>query len=283
MADAQKVTEGEMLGLLRQRHTEKAGNGDAWAFVTHVRSAAGFDAKRTIDGLAMALWPSRGLELIGYEVKCSRSDWQRELKNPAKAEEFCSKLDRFYVAVADDKIVREGELPPTWGLIVKRGARLVTKVEAPVLRQPVAGVRNVELPPAFDRSFLAALLREACRVGAVTPAEVHEAQDEARAIAERTWADRVKLAQEGREAARKDIKDFEQASGLRIHGYHRGASSVADLGKAVRVVLDGEFQVENVRNRLERLAQDARQIADFAQRMRDEMTDDPQQAFEVVA
>jgi len=32
----------------------------------------------------MDLWPSGGLEIHGHEVKVSRSDWLRELKEPEK-------------------------------------------------------------------------------------------------------------------------------------------------------------------------------------------------------
>ena len=47
----------------------------AWAFFPAVRNAAGFDANRTADGIAMSLWPSRGLEVYGFEIKVSRGDW----------------------------------------------------------------------------------------------------------------------------------------------------------------------------------------------------------------
>jgi hypothetical protein len=60
------LTEGQLLDRLRVRYTEKS---DARAFVRGVRSAAGLDAQRTIDGYAMALWPSRGLTL-------PRSSWR---------------------------------------------------------------------------------------------------------------------------------------------------------------------------------------------------------------
>lgn len=98
----------------------------------------------------MNLWPSRGLELHGFEIKVSRSDWLRELKDPAKAESIVTYCDRWWIAVGDAEIVKDGELPPTWGLLVPRGKGLIQKKEAPKLNaQPV------------DRCFLAGLLRRA--------------------------------------------------------------------------------------------------------------------------
>lgn len=158
------LSESDLIERLRVRYTEKSGNGEGWAFIPKVRSAAAFDARRTIDAYAMGLWPSRGLPLIAFEIKSSRSDWQRELKNPAKAEEFCELADYFYLVVGDKDIVKPGELPETWGLLTPHGQGLKAQVEAPRLR-PASDGRIKELPPNFNRSYLAALLRAACYVG----------------------------------------------------------------------------------------------------------------------
>ena len=47
-----------------------------WAFLVQVKNGVGWTRKdRTADALAMSLWPSRGLELHGFELKSRRSDW----------------------------------------------------------------------------------------------------------------------------------------------------------------------------------------------------------------
>lgn len=131
------LTEADMIGLLRQRHT-KPGNGGSgeWAFLAHVRNDAAFNANRTFDAVAMGLWPSRGLALHVFEVKVSRSDWQRELSKPEKAEDACKVADYFWIA-APAGVVKPGELPPTWGLIEaverKDGWKLITRTAAPRL------------------------------------------------------------------------------------------------------------------------------------------------------
>jgi hypothetical protein len=58
----------ELIGRLRTRYLQDNGNGAAWAFIPKVRSAAAFDARRTIDAYAMSLWPSRGLSLFAFEI-----------------------------------------------------------------------------------------------------------------------------------------------------------------------------------------------------------------------
>jgi hypothetical protein len=154
----ERHTETTMYRMLRDRLCKDSGNGPQTVLVPAVRSAAGFDARRTIDAVSIGLWPSRGMLLDGYEIKVSRSDWLRELKAPAKAEEFAALVDRLWLVVSDASIVKDGELPPGWGLLVRRGK---------ILRQAVAAERlheGKELPPGFGRSFLVPLLRSANRV-----------------------------------------------------------------------------------------------------------------------
>lgn len=251
-----KRTEGEMLGLLRTRYTEKAGNGDAWAFIEKVRDAAGFDAKRTIDAMAMSLWPSRGLTLHGFEVKCSRSDWLRELKDPSKAESFMRHLDRWWLVVADASIVAPGELPETWGLLVATGNRLVCKVEAPRLAaQPL------------PRGMLASLLRSACRVAEVTPAEVRHAAEDASARAERAWSERVERAEKDSEKLRLQIQTFERESGVQLASWNGKDDRAAQVGRALKAALEGDDDIQHLLGRIERLASDAKTLAGQADRI----------------
>lgn len=142
---APALTESTVYGLLRDTHRGNGNGGSGRAAVlASVRNNAGFGATRTFDAVAMDLWPSRGLTLHIYEIKVSRSDWQRELANPAKAEDACRLADRFSI-IAPKGCVKPGELPPTWGLIEVHGDgtedkpwRLRTKTSAPLLHDETA-------------------------------------------------------------------------------------------------------------------------------------------------
>lgn len=141
-----RLDEAAMVALLRARYP-----ADKYAFFAGVRDAPGFDATRTLDALAMGLWPSAGLDIHGFEVKVSRSDWLRELRQPSKAGTFIEKVDRFWFAVADNSIVRDLELPQGCGLLVATPAGgLRVRVEAPKLS-----------PQPIGRQFLASILRHA--------------------------------------------------------------------------------------------------------------------------
>src|ERR1700693_1206177 len=55
-----------------------------YGIVFEVAKSTGHAAHRHLDAVAMDLWPSRGLELHGIEIKVSKQDLKRELADPAK-------------------------------------------------------------------------------------------------------------------------------------------------------------------------------------------------------
>lgn len=129
---APRYSERDLLDALHRRYSAVSpGNGPRYVIAEHVRSHAGFDARRTADLIAVDTWPSSGFQVHGHEVKVSRSDWLRELKDPDKAAEFVPYTHRWWVVVPDCSIVREDELPAGWGLMALRGRWLRSIVTAP--------------------------------------------------------------------------------------------------------------------------------------------------------
>lgn len=119
-----------------------------YALLFEVGDGTGGNKSRYADAVAMSLWPSRGLHLIGFEIKASRADWLNEMKKPEKADAVGRYCDYWYLVVGDKKIVQDGELPLGWGLIAPRGEGLVIVREA----------TKIECLP-INRSFLAGLMR----------------------------------------------------------------------------------------------------------------------------
>lgn len=246
-------TEESMLALLAKRYRgEQRGNGPAWAFVPKVRNAAGFNATRTIDAIAMSLWPSRGLELHGHEIKVSRSDWLRELKDPAKAEAFTEQVDRWWLVVSDASIVQEGELPPTWGLMVATSRGLKVTVQAPPL--PPTDT------PWMPKTFLAALLRASARTQEVTPAEIEAALAAAKQQWDEHHAKDIERWRESRDELRTAIHDFETAAGVSLRGWSSGRSP-SQVGAALKIVLNGDADLARFTQRFEGLARQAETLA----------------------
>lgn len=115
---------------------------------------------RQADAIAVTFWESRGLETLGFEIKVSRSDWQRELQMPAKADAHFVRCDRWHLVTPKRKghetpIAQPSEIPGPWGWleITDKGAVEVRK-KAPKL------VPSVQ----FDKRFAFALIRAAAKM-----------------------------------------------------------------------------------------------------------------------
>lgn len=121
-----------------------------WATFFEVRDDAGFNARRSADAIAVNTWPSMGLAIHGFEVKVSRADFLREMKEPEKSAAIQRFCDHWWLAVSDTTIAAASEVPANWGLLVLTGKKLVTKKQAPKLA-----------PLPLDRGFVASLLRRA--------------------------------------------------------------------------------------------------------------------------
>lgn len=237
-------TERTVLNALRSRHApkERGGNGPEWAFVEHVRNAAGFDAKRTIDAMALGLWPSRGMELHGYEVKVSRADFRREIADPAKMDAFAHVLDRFWIA-APRGVVPVNELPSTWGLleVADDGVSIRQKVAAPLLTEERA---------AIPRTLLVPLMRAA---GAIVKSRPEDIENEyKRGFAEgkestiRAGKDWQRLYEEQTERlndARDVVREIDTALGTNLtYGYGRKdrAEELSRIAGAVKIAINGD-------------------------------------------
>lgn len=168
-----KHTEGSMINLLHERYgTLSQGSGRRYVAMSHVRSDAGFDAKRTADFMALDLWPSKGLMLHGHEVKISRSDWLNELKDPEKSGEFLKHVDYWWLVIADKDMVRPGELPASWGMMTVGGdGKLRVVRQAPRLTEQESvptswGGRKLVSQPVH-RGLVASMLRSAATTSMV--------------------------------------------------------------------------------------------------------------------
>ena len=196
-----------------------------YAVMWEVADATGFRHSRFADAVIMSLWPSRGLELHGVEIKVSRSDWKREAADPKKAEKIGAYCDRWWVHTGPNVIHDQAEVPQAWGWREFDGSKWRTRREA----EKTDAV-------ACDRSFLAALLRRAdvdSRKWIETRAEEMVAEEREKI------ADQVKREVERRTerstVAAQQIEAFEAASGLKLCDYYAG-SEAAEIGALVKAI-----------------------------------------------
>ena len=80
------VTEQHVIAALFRHFHPVQGDINRWACFDHLRMGTGFGphAERIIDFFALNCEPSSGFQSFAIEVKVSRSDFRRELANPAK-------------------------------------------------------------------------------------------------------------------------------------------------------------------------------------------------------
>ena len=121
-----------------------------YVLMEEVANSTGGPARRAADAVAVSLWPSRGLNITGFEIKTARNDWLRELKEPAKAEEIAQYCDYWFMVTTPD-IIKPGELPAGWGHMEWSGARWKFVAPAP---------RRENITP-LSRGFVAAMMRRA--------------------------------------------------------------------------------------------------------------------------
>lgn len=120
---------GQLKDAMRRRFPP-----EAYALLFEVPNGTGSAKSRSADAMTVSLWPSRGLEVGGYEFKSNRSDWLRELKNPEKAESFHQFCDKWYL-VTTDKVAKADEIPSGWGWLVLHGGQLRQEKEAELIRR----------------------------------------------------------------------------------------------------------------------------------------------------
>ena len=216
-----------------------------WAIFFEVANGTGFTGRRYADAVAMGLYPSRGLEIHGIEVKASRNDWRNELKNPAKAEEIFKYCDRWWLVVGDKTIVQEGELPATWGLMVPKGNGLAISVQAQKLT-----------PQPLDRPFFAALCRRAStgsneEIEAIVRKRVNEQREKDKPYEK----ERMERAQEQLRALHSTVQAFETASGVKIT--NRWDCKPEQIGAALKFLVGGGLKsIDNTLDIMERHASD---------------------------
>lgn len=238
---------------LRERY-----KAPAWAIFFNVSNGTGGNLQGYADALAMSLFPSRGLDLHGFEVKTDRQDWLNELKNPEKAERFAKFCRFWWLVIGDEKVAKKEEIPPPWGVLVMSGKSLrQAKAPKPMDPEPVG------------YPFLAAVLRRANEAADDERKKASDKRSMDQAVRDAYERGRKSGTEQGREEVKDEsrrydslkmnLADFEEKSGIKISSWNGGK-----IGEAVNALLDlrqrdASVELDALVNTLERVAQDFRE------------------------
>lgn len=126
MATPNGMTSSELDELLHLHYISEKDQfdlaGAGAVYLTEV-TAPGHSGRRA-DAVHIGLWSSRGAGTVEVcELKVSRADWLKELKEPKKAEAWWPYCNLFWLVVPHAGIVQEGELPKGWGLMMPSGGK----------------------------------------------------------------------------------------------------------------------------------------------------------------
>lgn len=167
------MSERELLDLLWQRLTRPVNGMTArYVMAEQVRHDPTYGA-HIADAIAVDTWGSGRWELEGYEVKCSRSDWRRELPEGkwldrdtktlldvpyVKSYPWRRHCRRWYV-LAPKGVIPRDELPDGWGLIEASDGALRCTVKSahfpdttPLHPRQVAGLMRATAQTAIDHT-----------------------------------------------------------------------------------------------------------------------------------
>lgn len=172
---------------------------------------------RFCDLMAFGVWGSTKNQIIGHEIKVSRSDWQKELQQPEKSDAFLPYVNSWWI-VAPKGIVKVEELRADWGLMEVLGGGIKIRRQA-----------SVKTPEPMPPNMLASILR---RVTQSTPEDTELAVKRAVEHERQTNADREgwRIKRLENEVARQQerISQFENKSGIHIDLYNGD-----NVGKAI--------------------------------------------------
>jgi len=202
----------------------------SWALMAQVADCTG-GGNRYADAVAFACWPSLGFTIAGFEIKVNRGDWLHEIRNAEKSSQIFRFCDQWWI-VAPEWVVQEGELPPTWGLMVPDGKELKVVAKAPQLT-----------PEPLTKAFMASVLRNSMSI--VTPEGKLKEQydgghkkglDEGEAIGNL----KIESLKKEIDNLKSGIQAFEKALGIKfpaVNTYWNNDRDCERLGMAVRYAM----------------------------------------------
>jgi hypothetical protein len=102
---------------IRKRHSDWRGRLEG-VLIFELATGTGYahGEPNRLDAFHMAVEPSKGLKRTAYEVKVSRSDFQREIRDPRKRRAALRVSNQFYF-ITPPGLVRPEEVPLECGLL----------------------------------------------------------------------------------------------------------------------------------------------------------------------
>lgn len=212
-----------------------------YVLMEEVANSTGGAARRAADAVAVSLWPSRGLHITGFEIKTARSDWLRELKEPAKAEEIAQYCDYWFMVTTPD-IIKPGELPTGWGHMEWSGARWKFVEPAP---------KRENITP-LSRGFVAAMMRRAGEIDErIISAKVEQATANIRKQEANRAEDAIARSTAKHEKLREQLEKVKVETGIDLTDHYFDGNVIASIKYAMTTGITDKYgPMRNLRGSL---------------------------------
>lgn len=249
---AEPLTTGAVLDLIEARFSERGEH----VVLFDVPNVVGMQQSRRCDAIAIGMWKRSGYLIHGFEVKVSRSDWLREVKDTTKADPFIPHVDRWWLVTGDIDIARPAEIPEYWGWMnaSKTGLR-VQRPPKPLNTEPHADT--------IARAWAYALIQRAEK-RSTDQLERHRAEIE-KQVTQRLEDDYARRSkdhwQRNFEKLQEQVQGFEAASGMALTDWTLGG--VGTVGKLAKLIRHWNFTgYKNVATTLKRHIEDLKDLQD---------------------
>lgn len=217
---AKPFTTAQVNSMLWNKYTEKG----EYVLLFDVPNVVGTRQERRCDAVALGMWQSTGRLIHGFEIKVSRADWLREVKDVSKADHFMAQCDRWWLVTGDHSIAKSEEIPDAWGWMT------ATRTGLRIQRPPKPLHADAE---QMKRLWAFALIRRAADRGDINAPELQAILAKNRAEVDRRAEEHIKSVLAGSapafERLKKEVADFETASGMKLTDWRLG-----NVGKLAR-------------------------------------------------
>lgn len=213
-------TTAQVNQLLWNKYTDRG----EYVLLFDVPNIVGHRQERRCDAVALGMWQQNGRLIHGFEIKVSRSDWLREVRDVGKADPFIEQCDRWWLVTGDLSVAKPEEIPEAWGWMnaTKTGLRI---------QRPAKSLPQHET--LMKRLWAFALIRRAADRNDPASSEFQAALEKQRAEIERRAEERIKseIARSAPafELLRAQVDEFEKASGMKLNDWRLG-----NVGKLAR-------------------------------------------------
>lgn len=203
----------------------------AWVVLEELRDGTGFVSRgREADAVAFGTWPSRGFQIVGFEVKSQRADWLNELKNPEKMEAIGQFCDEWWI-VCSEAVAKLEEMPKAWGWLAPSGSGLKVMKLAEDLT-----------PIPADRVLLMSIIRNISNNYTLLSSLDEKAAIRAEALGKHK-DEEIKRKENQVKELKDLISKFREISGLDLHGDWN--YPMEKMGRIVKAIMDSDRQLED--------------------------------------